>query len=238
MYCTIQSETAYKKGSFKEQAVLYEGSQTKGRDKDKPGAKSQGRNASTHEHHTRCLCTYYSVMFYYSDMKYLQMDFQKQNFSCVGQEDQLLKLILQGFMPTKTSPLTSHSMSLYPWKCGTGTQIHVYAFSLGIRDLEIGSLALVNFVLQGITSEHEYHSLRVWICIPCIYNSPYILQLPTEESYIFRYSIHYGGTCTNCEVTSQLVTSGTSRYNSWLNSNITGMLAMDCLSCAAHSLLM
>jgi len=105
------------------------------------------------------------------------MHIQKQNFSCVGQEDQLLKLILQGFIPTKTSPLTSHSMSLYPWKYGTGTQSHVYAFSLGIRDLEIGSLALVNFVPQGITSKHEYHSLRVWICIPCMYNSPYILQL-------------------------------------------------------------
>jgi len=67
-----------------------------------------------------------------------------------GQKDQLLKLILQGFMPAKTSPLMSHSMSLYPWKRGTGTQSHVYTFSLGIRNLEIGSLALVNFVPQGM----------------------------------------------------------------------------------------
>lgn len=146
-------------------------------------------------------------------MKYLKMDIQKQNFSCVDQEDQLLKLILQGFMPAKTSPLMSHSMSLYPWKRGTGTQSHVYTFSLGIRNLEIGSLALVNFVPQGITSKHEYHSLRVWVCIPCVYSLPYILQLPTEESCAFRYS-------------------------SWLYSNVTGMLVMDCLSCAARSLLM
>lgn len=63
VYCTIQSETAYKKESFSEQAVLFVGSKGKGRDKDKTGAKNQGRNASTHEHHTRCVCTYYSVMF-------------------------------------------------------------------------------------------------------------------------------------------------------------------------------
>lgn len=38
----------------------------------------------------------------------------KAKLFCVGQEDRLLKLILQGFVPAKKSPLMSHSMSLYP----------------------------------------------------------------------------------------------------------------------------
>jgi len=67
-----------------------------------------------------------------------------------GQEDQLLKLILQGFMSAKTSPLMSHSTSLYPWKHGTGTRIHIYTFGLGIRNLEIGSVTLEYFVPQGM----------------------------------------------------------------------------------------
>ena len=67
---------------------------------------------------------------------------------CVGQED-LLKLIPEGFVQVKTSLLLSHSMSLCPWKHGTGTQVHVYVFSLGIGDLEIGKRTLVIFFPQG-----------------------------------------------------------------------------------------